>query len=107
MLRLRCRLFLRTKLHRPPKSSSMRSRPEALSCHWKGGLHQGGFHESRFARVPHARRATGGRGRQAAASLRTTANGSMIVPCWSVRSTPVRYDGSTVPVYEKTSNLSL
>ena len=30
-------------------------------------------HESRFAWLLHARRATGGRGRQAAASLRTTA----------------------------------
>ena len=34
-------------------------------------------------------------------------NGSMIVHCWSVRSMPVRYDGSTVTVYEKTSNLTL
>jgi len=32
-------------------------------------------------------------------------NGSMIVHCWSVRSMPVRYDGSTVTVYENTSNL--
>jgi hypothetical protein len=34
-------------------------------------------------------------------------NGSMIIHCWSVRSMPVRYDGSTVTVYERTSNLTL
>jgi hypothetical protein len=34
-------------------------------------------------------------------------NGSMIVHCWSVRSMPVRHEGSTVTVYEKTSNLTL
>ena len=33
--------------------------------------------------------------------------GQMIVHCWSVRSMPVRYDGSPVRVYEKTSNLTV
>jgi hypothetical protein len=45
----------------------------AQSWRLGGGLHQEVSHESRFARSPHARRARGGRGRQAAASLRTTA----------------------------------
>ena len=43
---------------------------------------------------------------RAAAAVRprfSSNNGSMIVHCRSVRSMPVRYDGSTVTVYEKTS----